>query len=66
MAQRKQELGDRLGFHGGIDSVTTLPHGTLQQMVAEVQTRLHVLGAAGGYICVVRTTCSRTRRSPIF
>jgi uroporphyrinogen decarboxylase len=50
MARIKQEFGDRLSFHGGIDIVTTLPHGTPADVVAEAQARIGVLGAGGGYI----------------
>ena len=49
-ARLKNEFGTRLSFHGGIDIVTTLPHGTPQQVAAEVQDRVHVLGENGGYI----------------
>lgn len=46
----KQEFGGRLSFHGGIDIVHTLPHGTLEQVAAEVRDRVNVLGENGGYI----------------
>ena len=50
-AQRlKDEFGDRLCFHGGIDNVRTLPFGTPQDIQEEVRERILVLGRGGGYI----------------
>lgn len=46
----KAEFGDRLAFHGGIDIVNTLPHGTPASVSVEVRERVKVLGAGGGYI----------------
>lgn len=46
----KDEFGDRLSFHGGISIIETLPHGTPQEVAAEVRERLQVLGKGGGYI----------------
>lgn len=51
MARIKTEFGDRLAFHGAIDIQHTLPHGTPQEVQAEVQERCQVLGRGGGYIC---------------
>lgn len=39
----------RLAFHGGLSTQRTLPHGTVDDVVAETG-RLLALGAAGGYI----------------
>ena len=46
----KAEYSDRLSFHGGIDIIQTLPHGSLSDVHREVQDRVRVLGANGGYI----------------
>lgn len=46
----KDEFGDRLTFHGGIDIIETLPHGTAQDVRSEVRERVRVLGENGGYI----------------
>lgn len=46
----KQEFGDRLSFHGGIDIIKTLPRGTVAEVQAEVKARARVLGDKGGYI----------------
>jgi len=51
MARIKAEFGDRLSFHGGVDIQRTLPHGTLDEVRAEVRERCEVLGQGGGYIC---------------
>lgn len=46
----KDEFGDRLIFHGGIDIIKTLPRGTVDDVRAEVCARVRVLGREGGYI----------------
>lgn len=46
----KDEFGDRLTFHGGVDIMRTLPRGKREQVMAEVQERVRVLGRDGGYI----------------
>jgi uroporphyrinogen decarboxylase len=46
----KQEFGERLTFHGGIDIVQTLPRGSVDDVRAEVRERVRVLGERGGYI----------------
>jgi uroporphyrinogen decarboxylase len=51
MARIKSEFGDRLSFHGGVDIQQTLPHGTPEEVQAEVRERCRVLGEGGGYIC---------------
>jgi uroporphyrinogen decarboxylase len=51
MAAIKQEFGGRIAFHGGIDLQHTLPHGTPEEVAAEVRERCRVLGKGGGYIC---------------
>jgi uroporphyrinogen decarboxylase len=47
----KAEFGDRLAFHGAVDIQHTLPHGTPDEVQAEVRDRCQVLGPGGGYIC---------------
>ena len=50
-AQRlKDEFGDRLVFHGGVDILKTLPRGTEDDVEAEVRSLVDVLGKDGGYI----------------
>ncbi len=51
MARIKGEFGDRLSFHGAIDIQHTLPHGTPDEVQAEVRERCDLLGRGGGYIC---------------
>jgi uroporphyrinogen decarboxylase len=46
----KRDFGNRLCFHGAVDTQTTLPFGTPQQVVEEVRERIAVLGKGGGYI----------------
>lgn len=46
----KDEFGDRLSFHGGIDIIKTLPRGSVDDVKAEVTARKSVLGKGGGYI----------------
>jgi uroporphyrinogen decarboxylase len=46
----KREFGDRIGFHGGIDIIKTLPRGSVEDVRADVQERVRVLGENGGYV----------------
>jgi uroporphyrinogen decarboxylase len=50
-ARIKREFGARLAFHGGVDIQHTLPHGSPDEVRAEVRERCQVLGRAGGYVC---------------
>jgi uroporphyrinogen decarboxylase len=50
VAAVKRLYGDRLSFHGGIGIQDLLPHGTPEQVRAEVRRLIDVLGAGGGYI----------------
>lgn len=53
-AKLKREFGDRLSFWGGIDSFEVLPHGTVEDVQAEVDRRVRDLGVGGGYVlCAV-------------
>jgi uroporphyrinogen decarboxylase len=46
----KDNFGDRLSFHGGIDIIKTLPRGSRADVADEVRERVRVLGQGGGYI----------------
>jgi uroporphyrinogen decarboxylase len=46
----KADFGDRLAFHGGLDTQTLLPFGTPEQVEAEACRYCETLGAGGGYI----------------
>lgn len=46
----KETYGDRLCFEGGISVQSTLPFGTVEEVVAEVQERIRVLARGGGYV----------------
>jgi len=46
----KADFGDRLAFHGGICTQTTLPFGTLDEVREAVLDRVSTLGRGGGYI----------------
>lgn len=49
-ARLKREFGDRLCFNGAIDTQTVLPHGTPEEVRAEVRRRIKDLAPGGGYI----------------
>jgi uroporphyrinogen decarboxylase len=50
-ARLKREFGDRLCFWGAIDTQHVLPHGTPDEVRAEVRRRLDDLGGGvGGYV----------------
>ena len=46
----KQEFGDRLSFHGGIDLQKVMPFGTPEEVTAEALKTMRTLGRGGGYI----------------
>ncbi len=46
----KEQFGDKLCFHGGIDIIETLPHGSASDVRREVKTRIKDLGSQGGYV----------------
>ena len=46
----KEEFGDRICFHGGIDIQKTLPEGSPNDVRNEVRTRIEEMGYNGGYI----------------
>jgi uroporphyrinogen decarboxylase len=49
-ARLKREFGDRLAFCGAIDTQWVLPHGTPDDVRAEVRRRIRDLAPGGGYI----------------
>ncbi|HUT75127.1 MAG TPA: uroporphyrinogen decarboxylase family protein [Armatimonadota bacterium] len=46
----KRDFGDRLTFCGLISTQETLPHGTTEEVRAEVRHRKEVIGRGGGYL----------------
>ncbi len=46
----KREFGDRIAFWGGLDSQRLLPHGTSEQVRAEVRRLFDILGRGGGWV----------------
>jgi len=46
----KRDFGQRIAFHGGLDTQSTLPFGSPEEVRAEVRQRTATLGKAGGYI----------------
>ncbi|MEI8205892.1 MAG: uroporphyrinogen decarboxylase family protein [Kiritimatiellales bacterium] len=49
-AELKTEFGNRIVFHGGIDTQNVLPFGTQAEVCKHVQETVGAMGAAGGYI----------------
>jgi len=47
----KEEFGDKLIFHGGIENQKTLPLGTAKEVEEETRKCMETLGKDGGYIC---------------
>jgi uroporphyrinogen decarboxylase len=46
----KERWGDRIVFWGGLGSQSTIPHGTPQQIRAQVRKLCDQMGRDGGYI----------------
>ncbi|MCD6232155.1 uroporphyrinogen-III decarboxylase-like protein [Candidatus Aerophobetes bacterium] len=46
----KQDFGDKIIFHGGVDNQWTLAFGSKEDVQKEVIDNLHILGKGGGYI----------------
>jgi uroporphyrinogen decarboxylase len=46
----KQAFGDRVSFHGGIDTQGVLPFGTTDEVAGETRRKLEMLAPGGGYI----------------
>ncbi|MBI4790048.1 MAG: hypothetical protein HY782_23685 [Chloroflexi bacterium] len=49
-AALKARFGNRVTFWGGIDTQHVLPHGTIQDVQAEVRQRIRDMAAGGGYV----------------
>jgi uroporphyrinogen decarboxylase len=46
----KREFGDRLSFHGGIDTQHVMSTGSLEAVELETKRRIEMLAPGGGYI----------------
>lgn len=46
----KREFGDRIAFWGGVDTQRLLPHGSPEEVEAEVRRLFEVLGKGGGWV----------------
>ncbi len=46
----KAEFGDKLSFHGGVDTQEVLPYGSPQLVKEEVRNLVNILGKNGGYL----------------
>ena len=46
----KQTYGDRISFHGGIDTQGILPFGSEEEVIQETKQKLESLAPGGGYI----------------
>jgi uroporphyrinogen decarboxylase len=49
-AALKRDFGERIAFHGGLDTQSTLPFGGPEEVRTEVRQRTATLGRDGGYI----------------
>jgi len=47
----KRDFGKDIVFHGSIDTQHTLPRGSVQDVEAEVRSRLELFAEEGGFIC---------------
>ena len=50
IAEIAKKYGDKIAFHGGIDTQQLLPYGTPQQVKDATKNCIDVLGANGRYI----------------
>lgn len=48
----KEQFGDRIVFHGAIDTQKILPFGTTEEVKKHVEDTINILGKNGGYIMV--------------
>jgi uroporphyrinogen decarboxylase len=49
-AALKARFGDRVVFWGAIDTQRVLPHGSVEEVEAQVRRRIHDLGPGGGFV----------------
>ena len=49
-AKLKSQFGDKITFWGGIDTQHVLPHGSVEDVKAEVRRRIHDLAPGGGFV----------------
>ncbi len=47
----KEEIGDKVVFHGAVENQQILPFGSPDEVKREVRENLKILGRGGGYIC---------------
>jgi uroporphyrinogen decarboxylase len=48
--QLKSQFGDKITFWGGIDTQHVLPHGSVEEVSAEVRRRIRDLAPGGGFV----------------
>jgi len=48
--QLKRNWGDKMSFWGAIDTQHVMPHGSVEDVKAEVERRIEQLGEGGGYV----------------
>ena len=46
----KQTYGDRISFHGGLDTQGIIPFGSVEEVIEETRIKLECLAPGGGYI----------------
>jgi uroporphyrinogen decarboxylase len=49
-AKLKSQFGDKITFWGGIDTQHVLPHGSVDEVTAEVRKRIQDLAPGGGFV----------------
>jgi uroporphyrinogen decarboxylase len=49
-ARLKKEYGDKITFHGGIDTQQLLPFGSVEQVREHSRRTIEIMSASGGYI----------------
>ena len=47
----KSKFGDRMSFWGAIDQQELLPKGSAEEIHADVEQKIKILGEGGGYMC---------------
>ena len=55
--QLKEKYGDRVTFWGGgVNTQTTLPNGTIEEIRDEIKERIKVLAPRGGFVFAAEQT----------